>query len=158
MSLPSLLLQQFPATSVIKLPMFLERKQAYLVENYIEGGEGGRGFLTWGYPLLRSLGIILHFIIIAVFERCLLSSDFYLNYSFNPYDSPIRHYYYPSFHRSTQNLGILPEMTCDAAQWVHNQELGISILHYLHYPVFHWINTFLLRCEIISFMFPPGYV
>lgn len=65
MSLPSPLLQQFPAASAIKLLIFLERRWAYLVENYIEGKEGGRSFLTWGHPLLRSFGII-HLVIIVV--------------------------------------------------------------------------------------------
>lgn len=66
MSLPSPLLQQFPAASAIKLLIFLERRWADLVENYIEGKEGGRSFLTRGHPLLRSFGIILHLVIIVV--------------------------------------------------------------------------------------------
>lgn len=36
-----------------------------------------------------------------------------------------------------------------------SQALGISTLRRLHYPVFHWVNTFLLRHKVISFMFPP---
>lgn len=72
MSLHSSVLQQSCDASAIKLPIFLERRQADLVENYMEGKEGGRSFLTWGHPLLRSFGIIFYLVII-VFESCLLS-------------------------------------------------------------------------------------
>lgn len=87
-----------------------------------------------------------------------MSSAFYLNYSCNLYDSPRRLCYHPSFHRGTQSLGILPEITRDGALRVRSQALGISTLRRLHYPVFHSVNTFLLRHRVISFMFPPGYV